>query len=70
MAAWLRGGRSDMLHNNSMNPKLQRILHLLAPRGAARVSPNAVYDNEGQVIGADPDPNVRQQLRRDHDAIE
>ena len=41
-----------------------------APRGAARVSPNAVYHNEGQVIGADPDPNVRQQLHRDHDAIE
>jgi len=39
-----------------------------APRGA--VTPFTVYDDYGHVIGADPDPNVRLQLRRDSETIE
>ena len=33
-------------------------------------APNAVYDEYGHVIGADPDPNVRLQLRKDADSID
>ena len=29
-----------------------------------------VYDNRGKIIGADPDPLVRMELRRDHGATE
>lgn len=39
-----------------------------APRGA--VTPFTVYDDYGHVIGADPDPNVRLQLRKDSETIE
>jgi hypothetical protein len=39
-----------------------------APRGVQRSF--TVYDEYGHVIGADPDPNVRLQLRRDADTIE
>jgi hypothetical protein len=33
-------------------------------------APNVVYDEYGQVIGADPDPNVRLQLQKDHNTIQ
>jgi hypothetical protein len=36
----------------------------------ASPAPNAVYDEHNNVIGADPDPNVRLQLQRDHDSIQ
>ena len=32
-------------------------------------APDTIYDNFGHVIGADPDPNVRLQLRKDFDSI-
>jgi hypothetical protein len=38
--------------------------------GTSLQSPNGVYDAEGRLIGADPDPNVRLQLQKDHDEIE
>jgi hypothetical protein len=31
----------------------------------ATVSPNAVYDEQGNLVGADPDPNIRFQLHRE-----
>ena len=36
----------------------------------ASQAPNAVYDEHNNVIGADPDPNVRLQLQKDHDSIQ
>jgi hypothetical protein len=40
-------------------------------RASRAVQPSfTVYDEYGHVIGADPDPNVRLQLRRDADTIE
>ena|SRR5215831_88564 len=39
-------------------------------RGTRLQSPNTVYDGHGQVIGADPDANVRLQLQKDHDTIQ
>jgi len=39
-------------------------------RGTRLQSPSTVYDGHGQVIGADPDPNVRLQLQKDHDTIQ
>jgi hypothetical protein len=36
-------------------------------RGTRLQSPNAVYDGHGQLIGADPDANVRMQLQKDND---
>ena len=44
-----------------------------ATRAQARaVNPtaNAVYDEYGHLIGADPDPNIRAQLYREHDSLE
>jgi len=46
---------------------------LAAARAHARsivTSPNAVYDDYGRLIGADPDPNIRSQLYRESDSIE
>jgi hypothetical protein len=47
------------------------------PAGPSLRSPNGfsaatvpVYDGYGQLIGADPDANVRLQLRKDHDTIQ
>jgi hypothetical protein len=47
------------------------------PAGPSLRSPNGfsgatvpVYDEYGRVIGSDPDPNVRLQLRKDHDTIQ
>ena len=37
---------------------------------AIQQSPFTVYDEYGHVIGADPDANVRLQLRKDADTIE
>ena len=37
---------------------------IAAPR--ANNQPNSVYEN-GQYLGADPDPNVRLELRRDYE---
>src|SRR5215470_9405112 len=42
--------------------------HARAPRGVQ--SSFTVYDEYGHVIGADPDANVRLQLRRDADTIQ
>ena len=39
-------------------------------RGAPLQSSDAVYDGHGQLIGADPDANVRLQLQKDHDTIQ
>jgi hypothetical protein len=41
-------------------------------RGRAVIAPTttAVHDEYGRVIGADPDPNIRLQLRRGADSIE
>jgi hypothetical protein len=36
----------------------------------ASQAPNAVYDEHGKLIGADPDPNVRLQLQKDNDSIQ
>jgi hypothetical protein len=33
-------------------------------------APNVVIGNDGHVLGADPDPNIRFQLRREGDSIE
>ena len=38
-------------------------------RSAVNPTPNAVYDEYGQQIGADPDPNIRSQLYREHDSL-
>jgi hypothetical protein len=40
------------------------------PGRQASPTPYAVYDSQGKVIGADPDANVRLQLRKDHDEIQ
>jgi hypothetical protein len=40
------------------------------PGRQAAPAPYAVYDSQGKVIGADPDANVRLQLRKDHDEIQ
>jgi hypothetical protein len=39
-------------------------------RSAVNPTPNAVYDEYGHLIGADPDPNIRTQLYREHDLRE
>lgn len=36
---------------------------------ASTQAANTVYGDDGQVIGADPDLNIRMQLLRDHDGI-
>ncbi len=36
----------------------------------ASQAPNAVYDEHGKLIGADPDSNVRLQLQKDNDSIQ
>ena len=39
-------------------------------RSAVNPTPNTVYDEYGHMIGADPDPNIRTQLYREHDLRE
>ena len=36
----------------------------------SQATPFTVYDDYGHVIGADPDPNVRLQLRKDAESID
>ena len=43
---------------------------LAAQKGQHQSRSWEVYDSHGKVIGADPDPRVRMELRRDHGATE
>jgi hypothetical protein len=64
--------------NGGYVQRAPRSVHESAEAAFARVlpgrqpspSPYAVYDGQGNVIGADPDANVRLQLRKDHDEIQ
>ena len=39
-------------------------------RSVATPAPDAVFDEYGHIIGADPDLNIRMQLYREHDSLE